>query len=186
MALLGGLNTFQPVRVNGEWRCLWGGISWDRCSPAFIYQNYPAGYFLFCQLQHRRSYLVSKENREFSAGSDFPVSEGEVPSLSLLRVLALTTDGKQWHKLINGRAHQSWHLGLHFLKDTSEIEPLMLFYSLFFMLWNSSSNTECYFSFLSNFKGISAIKLGVLQPKNIVQSASLACWITMLPVLATE
>lgn len=35
------------------------------------------------------------------------------------------------------------------------------------MLWNSSSNTECYFSFLSNFKGISAIKLGVPQPKNI-------------------
>lgn len=90
-----------------------------------------------------------------------------MPSLSLLRVLDLTTDGKQWHELINGRAHQSWHLGLHFLKDTSEIEPLMLFYSPFLMLWNSSSNTECYFSFLSNFKGISAIKLGVLQPKNI-------------------
>lgn len=50
---------------------------------------------------------MSKENREFSPASDFSVSEGEVPSLSLLRVLDLTTDGKQWHKLINGRAHQS-------------------------------------------------------------------------------
>lgn len=58
-------------------------------------------------LLHCRSYLVSKENIKFSAARDFAVSEGEVPSLSLLRVLDLTTDAKQWHKLINGRAHQT-------------------------------------------------------------------------------
>jgi len=54
------------------------------------------------------------------------------------------------------------------------------------MLRNSSSNTECYFSFLSKFKGISAIKLSVLQPKNILQIASLTWQITILPILATD
>lgn len=44
-----------------------------------------------------------------------PVSE-EGPSLYPPRVFWSYTDVKQGHKLINGRAHHSWHLGLHFSK----------------------------------------------------------------------